>query len=64
MNQRELYRAIACRTGESVRTIQQLGFSESVSGNDAWDADGSESEPQMVDWDRLERDRGALAILA
>ena len=64
MNQRELYRAIACRTGESVRTIQQLGFSESDSPREAWDSDGGESEPQMVDWDGLERERVGLAISA
>ena len=64
MNERELYRAIACRTGESVRTIRQLGFSEFASGSDVWDPDGGEGEPQIVDWDRLERDRVALAISA
>ena len=64
MNERELYRAIARRTGESVRTIQQLGFSAAGSSPDRWDADGVEGEPQMVDWDRLERERVALAISA
>jgi len=57
MSERELYRAIAHHTGESVRTIQQLGFSAVGSTSDGADDDGPNGEPQVVDWDRLEAER-------
>jgi len=64
MSERELYRAIAQRTGESVRTIQQLGFSAIGSASDGADADGPDGEPQVVDWDRLEAERNMFAASA
>jgi hypothetical protein len=64
MNERELYRAIAHRTGESVQTIKHLGFSAADSSYDRSDLDASDGEPQMVDWDRLEFERLLFATSA
>ena len=64
MHQRDLCRAIARVTGESVRTIQQFGFSTLNFELPVADADAADGEPQMVDWDRLERERVELAVSA
>jgi hypothetical protein len=64
MHQRDLCRAIARVTGESVRTIQQLGFSTLRFELPISEADAADSEPQTVDWDQLERERLELAASA
>jgi hypothetical protein len=53
MTQRELNREIALATGESVATIDQLGFVPLTCGP-------FECEPLMVDWDELDDERVAL----
>ena len=50
MTQNELNRAVARATGESVRTIAQMGFSPVT-------APAVEREPLVVDWDELEAQR-------
>ena len=64
MTQRELHRAVARVTGESVRTIHRFGFSIVQADNPLADADLPEASPQVVDWDQVEADRMALAIQA
>ena len=50
MNQRELNREIAKKTGETVSTIAALGFVP-LTGQPF------EREPQTVDWDDLDAER-------
>jgi len=50
MTQRELNRAVARATGESVSEIEHMGFSELSSLDDMGDRD----EPAILDWDALE----------
>ena len=56
MTQRDLNRAIARATGESIGEIEHMGFSEIVMPNDIGDASdtGSRTEPAVLDWDALE----------
>lgn len=63
MTQEDLDLAISRATGESLRTIRRFGFSSL----DSWhqlDADGVDQEPHIVDWDRIDRERVALAVVA
>ena len=64
MTQRELHRAIARATGESMRTIQQFGFSALEDQAPLGEAEMPDAKPQVVDWDQLDADRIALAIQA
>jgi hypothetical protein len=64
MNQRDLDRALARATGESVRTIRRLGFSLLDVDFSDLDSDASELAPQIIDWDSLESDRMGLAMVA
>jgi hypothetical protein len=64
MTQRELHRAIARATGESLRTITQFGFSIVQPSSWTAEVECAEQTPQIVDWDQLEADRMALAIQA
>ena len=50
MTQAELYREVARATGESVDTIQQMGFVVLTRVP-------VEREPLRIDWDRLDADR-------
>jgi hypothetical protein len=50
MNPRELNRAVARATGESVSTIASLGFVPLTVGP-------VEREPLLIDWDQLDEDR-------
>ena len=50
MNQRELNREVAKKTGETVSTIAALGFVP-LTGQPY------EREPLMVDWDELDTER-------
>ena len=60
MNQQELNREVARKTGESVRTIASLGFQEEEPEYHELDR-----EPLVVDWDQLEaaRDRRWLPAM-
>ena len=64
MTQKDLDRAIARATGESLRMIKRFGFSAFDPALPLADSDSSEQEPRVVDWDILERERMALAIVA
>jgi len=51
MTQTELNREVSRMTGESVSTIQHLGFSL---------VEPPELKPLMIDWEELEAERGVL----
>jgi hypothetical protein len=55
MNQRELNREIAKKTGETVSTIAALGFVP-LTGQPY------EREPQTVDWDKLDAERNVAVF--
>lgn len=58
MTQRELNREVASQTGESIQTIQSLGFSplrEIIPVEER-------QEPLMVDWDEVDRNRNLRVI--
>ena len=50
MTQTQLDRAVARATGESLRTINAMGFVPLASNS-------VEQEPQVVDWDQLDAQR-------
>jgi len=51
MNQRQLDRAVALQTGESLATIQSRGFSI---------VEPPDLEPLVLDWDEVQAERVAL----
>lgn len=51
MNQRELNHAVARQTGESVRTIERLGFLLSEPEVQYADPDHEGFGPHVIDWD-------------
>ena len=58
MTQRELNREIASQTGESIQTINSMGFSplrETIPVEER-------QKPLMVDWDDLDRSRSLRRI--
>jgi hypothetical protein len=55
MTQAQLNREVAAATGESVRTIAQLGFVPLTSVPQEWDR-----EPLVVDWDEVDAQRDVL----
>jgi hypothetical protein len=57
MTQAEVDRAVARATGESIRTIQRLGFLIADPDSDFTDPDDEELGPYVLDWDELERER-------
>ena len=57
MTQAEVNRAVARATGESVRTIQRLGFLIADPEIELPDPDNEDLGPYMLDWDELERER-------
>ncbi len=61
MNQREVNRAVAAATGETVSTIAELGFSladPSMVTHDPEPCDADASwEAKTVDWDELDAER-------
>ena len=57
MTQTEVNRAVARATGESVRTIQRLGFLIADPEIELTDPDDEDLGPYMLDWDELERER-------
>ena len=57
MTQTEIDRAVAAKTGESVRSIRRHGFSI-VTPLAVVDPDDTiEAEPQILDWDRAQAER-------
>src|SRR5262245_56382038 len=63
MTQRDLELAVSRVTGDSLRTIRRCGFSALDSSHNL-DADAAEQEPQIVDWDSMDRQRLGLAVVA
>jgi hypothetical protein len=57
MTQAEVTRAVARATGESVRTIQRLGFLIADPDSELLDPDDEELGPYVLDWDELEQER-------
>ena len=57
MTQAEVDRAVARATGESVRTIQRLGFLIADPDSELTDPDDEDLGPYVLDWDELERQR-------
>ena len=57
MTQAEVNRAVARATGESVRTIQRLGFLIADPDSELTDPDDEELGPYMLDWDELDQER-------
>ena len=57
MTQAEVNRAVARATGESVRTIQRLGFLIADPDSELSDPDDEDLGPYVLDWDELERQR-------
>ena len=55
MTQADLYREIADATGESIRTVAEMGFVPLTVGTFERDR-----EPLVVDWDALEASRAVL----
>jgi hypothetical protein len=55
MTQNELYREIAHATGESLRTVAEMGFVPLTRGPIERDRD-----PLVVDWDELDASREML----
>jgi hypothetical protein len=60
MTQKDLNRAVARATGESVNTILQLGFS--LADQNAVDSDSEpyDVEDKILDWDALDSERALL----
>ena len=54
MSPRELHRAVAQATGESIATIERLGFLLADPGLPVTDADDEEFGPYVIDWDSLD----------
>jgi hypothetical protein len=54
MSQTEVNRAVARATGESVGTIQRLGFLIADPDIDLEDSDDEALGPYVIDWDELE----------
>jgi hypothetical protein len=63
MTQTDLELAVSRATGDSLRTIRRFGFSALDSSHNL-DSDAAEHEPQIVDWDSMDRQRLGLAIVA
>jgi hypothetical protein len=59
MNSRELNRAVAKATGESLREIRHRGFSFVNPAEVDFDAEPNWLPPSTINWDQLERSRSA-----
>ena len=57
MTQAQLNREVALATGESIETIQRLGFLLDEPGLDISDPDNDDLGPCVLDWDALEQAR-------
>jgi hypothetical protein len=64
MHQNQLERSVARATGESRSTIRRIGFSIFDPEHEPHDLDDVDLVPSVVDWDRVEFERIALACQA
>ena len=62
MTQAQLNREVAQATGESVETIQRLGFFLDEPGLDICDPDSEDLGPYVLDWDALEQARAGMDL--
>lgn len=53
MTQREIDRAVAARTGESLSQIRHLGFGIEDPALAEYDLEPSSRPPLMIDWDSI-----------
>lgn len=60
MTQAELNRKVAQTTGESVETIQRLGFLLDEPWLNITDSTSEVLGPQVIDWDALESSRARM----
>ena len=64
MTQSELNRAVAAATGESPRTVSDLGFSIADPDEVDFDPEPYDLKPQTVDWDELALQRNTPLVPA
>ena len=57
MTQRQLNRAVAKATGETIDTVNTMGFSIAYPRQVCHDPEPSDFEEKIIDWDRYERRR-------
>ena len=62
MTQRQLNREIARATGESVETIQRIGFFLDEPHLDLSDPASEDLGPYVIDWDSLEQARAGMEL--
>jgi hypothetical protein len=60
VTQAEITRAVARVTGETVRTIAQLGFSLADPDVVEWDPEPYDVEDKILDWDAVDAQRAVL----
>ena len=60
MTRRQLHRAVAAATGESLREIRRHGFGPADPWEIDFDPEPNDAPPQTVDWDQLAQERYAL----
>ena len=60
MTQRQLNRAVAMATGESLREIRRRGFGPADLEEPNFDPEPNQLPPQTVDWDVFDASRLAL----
>lgn len=60
MTQRELNRAVAQATGESLYEIRRHGFTLEAVPDLCFDMEHNRLPPNVIDWDQLDRNRSAL----
>jgi len=63
MTTAEINRRVALATGESVRTVSELGFSLADPTIVDYDPEPSEIEDLIIDWDQLDCERNMAASL-
>ena len=63
MTQSQINRAVALATGESARTIAELGFSLADPDVVDHDPEPSDIEDLIVDWDQLDRLRKSRSLV-
>jgi hypothetical protein len=57
MTHRQLQRAVAVATGESLREIRRRGFGLAISARIDFDPEPYDQPPQVVNWDEVDAGR-------
>ena len=63
MTQNQINRAVALATGESVRTVSELGFSLADPDVVEHDSEPFDVEDMIVDWDQLQVARNQASLV-